>query len=278
MPTVNNATGLYTILGYNFDDPNGYVQVMSADTQSHMNSMPAFITEWQATDIKNDYVGGYYYNSVANVTQSVWNTANSIISLTANTTFTNAPNVPVYATAVTLSSTSNTFMIHTNRLSNIEPFTGLVEDQPYYLTALNYGRMALYVTNQTDGIINTSPIMGSFTSLLVTPQISANANTINTYISLISNSISPNTDPEALITSNTSNLTLTQVNQIYSDLANTNNLMAGRRNADVTYYNNLRNFVNNYNTTKTISNMSETEKYLATNFIGTAKLITRINS
>ena len=36
MPTVNNTTGLYTILGYNFDDPNGYVQVMSADTESHM--------------------------------------------------------------------------------------------------------------------------------------------------------------------------------------------------------------------------------------------------
>jgi hypothetical protein len=54
--------------------------------------------------------------------------------------------------------------------------------------------------------------------------------------------------------------------------------MAGRRNADVTFYTNLKNFVNNYNITKTISNLSETEKYLATNFIGTAKLITRINS
>jgi hypothetical protein len=278
MATVNNATGLYTILGYNFDDPNGYVQEMSTDTQSHMNSMPAFITEWQATDIKNSDVGGYYYNSVAAVTQSIWNTANSIINLTLTTTFTNAPGVPVYATAVTLKATSNTFMIHTNRISNIEPFTGLVEDQPFYLTALNYGRMALYITNQTDGISNTSPIMGSFTSLLVKPQLTANSNIISTYITLIQNSLTEIVDPETLLTSNTSSLTLTQVNQIYSDLANTNNLMAGRRNADVTYYNNLKNFVNNYNTTKTISNMSETEKYLATNFIGTAKLITRINS
>ena len=277
MPTVNNATGVYSVLNYNFSDPNGYVQVMNANTQSHMNSMPAFITEWQATDIKNNDVGGYYYNSVANVTQSIWNTANSIITLVANVSNLNT-NSSIYVAATTLASTSNTFLVHTNRLSNIEPFTGLVEDQPFYLTALNYGRMALYITNQTDGITNTSPIMGSFTSLLVTPQISANANTINTYITLISNSISPNTDPAALVTSNTSNLTLTQVNQIYNDLANTNNLMAGRRNADVTFYTNLKNFVNNYNTTKTISNLSETEKYLATNFIGTAKLITRINS
>jgi len=269
MPTVNNATGLYTILGYNFDDPNGYVQVMSADTQSHMNSMPAFITEWQATDIKNDDVGGYYYNSVANVTQSVWNTANSIITLTANVSNLNATS-SIYEAATTLAATSNTFLIHTNRLSNIEPFTGLVEDQPYYLTALNYGRMALYITNQTDAITNTSPIMGSFTSLLVTPQISAKANTISSYVSLISASIDP--------ASNTSNLTNSQITQIYSDLANTNNLMGGRRNADVTYYNNVKNFVNDYNAVKAIGNMSETEKYLANNFIGTAKLITRINS
>jgi hypothetical protein len=269
MPTVNNATGVYAVLNYNFDDPNGYVQVMDSNTQSHMNSMPAFITEWQATDIKNSDVSGYYYNSVANVTQSVWNTANSIITLTANVSNLNT-NSSIYIAATTLASTSNTFLIHTNRLSNIEPFTGLVEDQPFYLMALNLGRMAMYITNQTDGIINTSPIMGSFTSLLVTPQISANANTINTYISLISASIDP--------IANTSNLSNSQITQIYSDLANTNNLMGGRRNADVTYYNNLKNFVNNYNTVKTIGNMSETEKYLATNFIGTAKLITRINS
>jgi len=277
MPTVNNATGVYSVLNYNFDDPNGYVQVMDANTQSHMNSMPAFITEWQATDIKNNDVGGYYYNSVANVTQSIWNTANSIITLVANVSNLNT-NSSIYIAATTLASTSNTFLIHTNRLSNVDPFVGQDTDAPFYLNALNFGRMAMYITNQTDGIINTSPIMGSFTSLLVTPQISANANTINAYISLIASSISSNTDPETLITSNTSNLSNSQIAQIYSGLANTNNLMAGRRNADVTYYTNLRNFVNNYNTTKTISNMSETEKYLANNFIGTEKLIIRINS
>jgi len=277
MPTVNNATGVYSVLNYNFDDPNGYVQVMDANTQSHMNSMPAFITEWQATDIKNNDVGGYYYNSVANVTQRIWNTANSIITLVANVSNLNT-NSSIYVAATTLASTSNTFIIHTNRLSNVDPFVGQDTDQPFYLNALNFGRMAMYITNQTDGISNTSPIMGSFTSLLVTPQISANANTINAYISLIASSISSNTDPETLITSNTSNLSNSQIAQIYSGLANTNNLMAGRRNADVTYYTNLKNFVNNYNTTKTISNLSETERYLATNFIGTEKLITRINS
>ena len=277
MPTVNNTTGVYSVLNYNFSDPNGYIQVMDANTQSHMNSMPAFITEWQATDIKNSDVGGYYYNSVAPVTQRIWNTANSIMSITANVANLNTNSV-IYIAASTLASTSNTFLIHTNRLSNVDPFGGQDIDQPFYLNALNFGRMAMYVTNQTDGIINTSPIMGSFTSLLVTPQLTANSNTINAYVSLITSSISSNTDLETGLTSNTSNLSNSQITQIYSGLANTNNLMGGRRNADVTYYNNLRNFVNNYNTVKAIGNLSETEKYLANNFIGTQKLITRINS
>jgi hypothetical protein len=268
---VSNTAGIYATLGYNFSDPNGDISNLSADTLSHMNSMPAMINSWQASDITNNSVNGYFKNPVANDVQTIWNTANSIISLTADNETLNST---IYVTATALAVTSNAFMIHTNRISNVDSLTNTTNavdtTAPYYTTAIAYGVNALYITNQSDGIINNSPILGSFTSILIGPQISANANTISPYVTLISNSI------DSL--SNTSNLSAGQITQINNDLSNTNSLLSGRRTADFTFYSNLKTFVNNYNTVRGINNMGETEKYLANNFIGTDKLKTRINS
>lgn len=264
MTTIANGTGAYTTLGYNFSDPNGYVQVLSANTQAHLNAMPAFISTWQAQDIANNSVNGYFQNPVANSVQIIWNTANALIlSCNSVNSLSN-----VYNTAVTLSSTANSFMYHTNRLSNIIPYTGQDLTNPYYQTATSLGKIALYITNQTDSISNTSPILGSFSSILIGPQISTNANTVNAYVSLVSGSIS----------GNTSNLTGTQITQINSDLSNTNTYLSGRQSADVTYYTNLQAFTNNYNTLNQFTNMGETQTYLLNNFIGTPKIVSRINS
>jgi hypothetical protein len=60
MATVNNATGVYATLGYNFSDPNGDILNLSANTVAHLNSVPAFIESWQAQDIANASVNGYW--------------------------------------------------------------------------------------------------------------------------------------------------------------------------------------------------------------------------
>jgi nitrogen fixation/metabolism regulation signal transduction histidine kinase len=274
MALVNNATGVYTTLGYNFSDPNGYVQNLSTDTQTHLNAMPAFIQAWQAQDIANNTVNGYFQNPVANVVQSIWNTANSIISLTA---LTPELNTSIYVTAASLYVTSNNFMNHTNRLSNITTYNGQDITNPYYDTAMSAGRSVLYITNQTDAVINTSPILGSFTSILIGPQISANANTISPYVTTINTSITITTDGGGN-TTYSSNLTNTQITSINNGLSNVNNYLSSRQSSDVTFYNNLQSLLNNYNTLKQFSNMGDTQLYLLNNFIGTPKLVSRINS
>ena len=55
MALVNNASGVYSTLGYNFSDPNGYVLNLSANSVAHLNAMPAFIESWQAEDIAKIY-------------------------------------------------------------------------------------------------------------------------------------------------------------------------------------------------------------------------------
>ena len=46
MALVNNATGVYATLGYNFSDPNGAVQTLSASTQAHLNTIPAMAVSY----------------------------------------------------------------------------------------------------------------------------------------------------------------------------------------------------------------------------------------
>jgi len=264
MTTVNNAVGVYNTLGYNFSDPNGYVQPLSNNTLSHLNSMPPFIETWQAQDILNNNVGGYFQNPVANSIISIGNSANSVL-LSANSVVSlNA----IVAIANTISSEVFSFLTHTNNLSGVNSWTG-DNTVPYYQSATSVGRIALYVTNQTDGISNTSPVMGSFGSILIGPQLSNSANTLLADANTIIHSI--NTGRL------TSNLTSAQIIQITQDFSTAANLF-GQQSKDVTFFNNVQNFITQYNSVKQFSNLGESQSYLLNNFIGTPKLQSRINS
>jgi hypothetical protein len=101
MTIVANSTGVFATLNYNFNDPNGAVKEYSANTQAHLNTMPAFIESWQAQDIANNDVGGYFQNPVANVTQSIWTVANTIIAI---------PNLNQVANLANISSSANSLL------------------------------------------------------------------------------------------------------------------------------------------------------------------------
>jgi hypothetical protein len=252
MPTVNNASGVFATLNYNFDDPNGLVETLSVGAQKHLDSMPPFITTWQAQDILNNDVGGYYKNPLTNdiivLREAACNIATGVNGAFSNLRF----------TATRLANTANTFLEHTNRLSGITPYTGEDDVNPYLDIALNSGKIVLYVTNQTDSIKNTAPIMGSFTSILVGPQIKSNSETINTH-------------SYSAITTGEQNET------INTYLTGANTFMTVRMNSDITYYTNLKNFINKYNQTKKFNKAGEVELELLMNVIGSEKLKSRIS-
>ena len=260
MATVNNATGVYATLDYNFSDPNNYVENLSANSIAHLNAMPAFIQSWQAEDIANHDIGGYFQNPVAGY-------VNTIITVSQNmVTTANSGNISsIETSANSLVTTAQSFLDHTNRISGVTAYTGDTT-VPYYTNAMGLGKTALYITNQTDSITNTSPIMGSFTSILIGPQTYNAANTMSADYIVLYNGVSANT------------ITQPQIDQILSDISNTSTLLSTRQSADVTYFTNLQIFVNNYNAVKQFSNMGETQTYLINNFIGTDKIKSRINS
>ena len=66
--------------------------------------------------------------------------------------------------------------------------------------------------------------------------------------------------------------------QIETDLTTVNSHLSGRQTNDYTFYTNLKTFVDNYNTVKKFSNMGETQNFLIQNYIGSDKLLTRLNA
>ena len=187
----------------------------------------------------------------------------------ANSSYTGTANVSGIATvSASLMSDASSFLAHTNRVSGVTSIYGQTDTNvnPYYQTATSYGKQAIMLVNQTDGITNNSPILGSMTSILIGPQINSGNTTISNDLITLTSGISGN------------NLSNAQVTQITTDITNLDSLLTTRQSSDVTFFGNVMTLVNNYNTTKQFSNMGDTETYLCNNFVGTPKLVTRINS
>ena len=269
MTAVSNAAGIFHSFGYNFDDPNGHVQELSAATQEHLNTMPAFITAEQAQDIVNEEYEDYYQNPVQSIILLIRTNANTIYAA-ANTGngVVNLANVKTSSSELSEAATS--FLAHTNRLCGITPFSGLDTINPYLDMALSVGRTAMYITNQTDGITNNAPIMGSFTSLMIEPQLIANNDILTVYTSNVVNSISLSANVY------TSNLTGTQISTINTHLTNLKDFMEYHQTSDVDFYNNVKRFVDAYNKAKKINDLGETGNYLVKNLIGTEKAKSRL--
>lgn len=289
MTTIANSAGVFARLGYNFDDPNKTIQVFSDETKAQLNAVPALLDSWAGKDLATSNVSGYYKNPLATDVQTISNSANSIVSLvtaangllgltgTITTLFANIANT-------NLATVCQSYKLHTDRLSGVRNFdddvganTSAIYTSPYKDPAIGYGKSAMYIVNQTDGIVNTAPILGSFTSLFVGPQINANSSIISTYYNIINYSITVTTDGGGN-TIHTSNLSQTVVTTIDSQLANTTIFLANRENHDKNYYANLKVVSEDYQELRKLQNLGESESTLIEDFIGTDKLLSRLNA
>lgn len=269
MTRIANTSGLYNTFKQGFDDPNGYITKLPPETIDHMNRMPPFITEWQAKDIINGEVGEYLQNPMLGIGTAIRDTAKSIVYASDNVT--NLTTMQTKAQA--LADMANTFILHTDRLSGVRNFDGTGDpDDPYLDLAMSYGKTAAYIVYQTDGIDDTSPMMLSFTSLMVEPQLIANNDILRIYSGNVANSIVM-TEPNVY----TSNLTTQSISTVNAKIDSLKTFMLERQQADIDYYVNLRSFIDKYNEVKRFNRMGNTENNMVQTMIGTPKLLDRLN-
>ena len=285
-------------LEYNFETNSNSIFELSSNTQNFMNNIPTLLTDWQHEDISNSDVGGYFRNPVANVTQDIRNTCNSIVSILVSNPSTNTDAVVGTTSEITnLFVSMNTqsaniggnnggmFIEHTNRMSGVTSITDSlnVDDKnallPHYQTAMASGQLLMYLTNQAEGVSNNTPIMGNFTSILIEEELNSLYSNISTYATQIGNSISitgTGISPDNFV--RTSNLSLETVQTMANNIDTINTTLSVRRDHDERFYTNSKQIVNEYSQLRMFNDLGATANNLMQNYIGSDKLLTRLNS
>lgn len=281
-------SGVFARLGFNYTDANNIVQ-LSNNVIEYLNTVPQLLETWQMEDLANNAVNGYFQNPVSNVANSTIVVSQQLMSETFNVNG-STPGAStlinnIYAKANNIQKTNGTadlFIEHTNKISGVTPLGTVEEDDlyPYYITAMSSGQGVMYLTNQTDGIQNNAPIMGSFTSLFIDANLSSLVITAQTYPQIIANSINitiggvfPNTYP--ILTSNLSESTL----QTMYDTVNTiDSVMTTRTNHDINFFRNANTILEEMDSLRIFTGAGETAEKLLTEFIGTPKLLSRIDT
>jgi microcystin-dependent protein len=258
--------GVFNRLGYTFDSTKfGDGNSFTAGQALLLNSTPS-IKAWQADDLSNVSVTGYYQNPHSANLTILTTLVNQIKanSNTSNITFTTAS-----ARANVLSANANTLLIeissftdHTNRISGVTPSSN-VANTPDYQSAITIGRQVLTIVNQIDGVQNNAPLLGNFTSLAIGGDISNTITLLTRDLATLNTSIS----------GGTSSISNTTMNTIILDVQSAYSLLNGRRTGDVNFYVNSLYLVNDYNNVSQFDNIGVNSNYLINTLnIGTDKL------
>ena len=268
--------GVYALLGFDTTDPiaNGAVEQLSPSVQTQMKMMPKLLQPWQETDLISNETEQYYLNPVSNTINVTWSTSNTIINRsfsnviegTINVTFSNPGVSSIMNPALMVvrdvsQNVANSFMIHTDRISNVMPIDFDVTS-PHYETAIGYGKIIMYIVNQTDNIQNNSPMLGSFYSLFVTDTLTDYSNTFVSISNVYLGSF----------VGNVSSLSLTDANQFSNAANQVSNTMTTYRQKDFDFFANSQMVVDRYNKVSEFNRIGQTELFLINDYIGTPNL------
>jgi hypothetical protein len=270
---------IYGRLGFNSSDPttNATVSNYSSGVANNMALMPPLLNAWQTEDISTSNVGSYFVNPVAGITATISSTMSTIntatiginVQSTISSTVTQALRDLGNTAATAVSSAAN-YLYVTNRESNVvDPGTDVTT--VHYKMAIGYGKIMSYITYQSDGVQNNSPIMGNFTSITLGNTLNTLSNTLTTQQIALSASITMGTP-------NTSTFTLAQTQALQSTVSSINTLMTTYPAQDNAFFTNTKSVMADYSTVSPLGDMGATETLLVNTYIGTDKLKTRILS
>lgn len=268
--------GVFDRLSYNFEtDRFGSAINLSNGANNLLNVTPSMISGWQISDLANGSIirTDYYKNPLANTCTELTANLINIVTL-CNTdpanTFPNAANA-----VLILSSTANTLIVevgkfktHTDNIAGVSAVSSDSYYIPFYDTMTSLGTQMVNIINKSDGMANTLPYLGGFSSLFIVDEVRANNAQIGNNYSVITNSF---IGEISIITEPTVN-TMIDYTQSVTNLLNT------RRTEDWQFYQNSLSVVRDYMFLSKFTNMGNTQNYLVQNVIGTDLLKSKLSS
>lgn len=287
---------VYGRLGFNASNPvaNSMVQPLDPDLLTQMKFIPPWMNDWQTKDVAEANTDGYFQNPMATtlsnvrvVANTMMNTVSNNISITGSTgtitallanTMTNAKSIGYSNTQLSITSEYDNCVYITNRLSNVVDMDANMS-VPHYQTATGYGTLLSYLTNQTDGIQNNSPVIGCFTSLYTQNTLDPLVANTTPLLVILKNSITHSVILTPTYSeSYSSNISLANAQSLDNNMAAIFNTMYVSRTSDTTFFQNSQAVVNDYNHVSQFTNMGQSQSQLIQERIGSPKLLSRLNA
>jgi hypothetical protein len=272
-------TVLYESLGFNFPNEKlGDTLYLSTGAENFLGKAPIEVPSWMESDLANA-TGAidttiYYKNPLDGGLDNCLSVASQIYTQ-ANTvnTWLSASGSSIAPASLALIAEIGVFQSHTDNVSGVTTMTSDTDTIPSLEGAVSIGNLNLRILNTTDEISNTSPMIGSMTSLFIQDDIDANNTTFAPYPQLIQDSIYiPFYNPESEDPNPTSNLSEEIASTIVYNLVNLKNYFNERRTHDWNFYSKSVLLARNYMKVSRFLNLGNTESNLINNYIGTDQL------
>jgi len=264
-------SSIYNRLGYNFDTTKFGDDVdLTPSANNFLNNSSINLSQWQVDDIATSTATGYYQNPYTSVLNNITIVLTGMAANcnTSSITFNVAPTQAntLYSSIINALTAVSDFTTHTNYISGVERSANTVL-YPDLNTALSIGRQVLSLTNKADQTQNNVPVLGSFTSLYIRDDVDSRSNAIIIDSRTLGNSL-------YVEDGNTySNISVSSINTIITDVNSLQTLLATRRNGDINFYQNSLAIVRDYQTVLTFSSVGATQNSLL-QIVGTTKLKT----
>jgi hypothetical protein len=274
---------IYERLNFSFDTGKfGDAINLSDNTKSYLKAAPVRLETWQKDELANGSIvkTDYFKNPMINVTARLSDNVNTMNQIVQSIdTFDNGSGTAMKANLTNLIIEIRNYLSHTSNISgvtearaNISDTSNVLTHFPDYNKAVSAGEQILLLTSSTDGVANTVPLLGNFTSLFISDEITANANNIINDLVTVRNSVRIEVvGGETPTSSNVSNLSANLITTITANVLAANTLLSTRRLHDWNFYRNSLNILEDYNKINQLGRVGNTQKYLINNLVGTDK-------
>jgi hypothetical protein len=262
-------------LNFNFDKSKFGTDIDISDkAKNFLNTSPVKVSSWIESDLANGSISrsDYFRNPVSSFITNITSNVNSIISVCSNDPANNFTLAPQEAsdlanTGNNLIEQLNLFLDHTNRISGVSPAT--VDEEtgelyPDYGISISVGTFALMMLANTDGITDSSPILGTMTSLYISDELNSNNWSIGNSTFFLTTTLK-------------SSITSQQIIEISQKLDTVNNMIVLRRTSDENYFKSAGELTTDFQFLSGLENSGSTERNLIKNLIGTEKLKNSLN-
>jgi hypothetical protein len=278
------GANVFNRLSFSFDTGKfGDAIFLSDNTKDFLNTQPVSLETWQKNDLANGTIitTNYYKNPVLNVCNqlqsSTQNLYNVMLTITAYDT----------ANGAALSSSANTllteiflFKQHTSNVAGVTKAEATVPEDgspvieyPDYDSAVQLGQDLLMLLNNTDGIQDSSPVLGNMTSLFIGDEIAANLTIITGDYPTLNSSIYLDGGGNVM-----SNITSSAANLIVSHIQTASGMLSTRGLHDWNFFRQGSILLEDYSRIDKLENVGNTQSFLINTLIGTDEYKQKISA